>query len=169
MYFAPKILHNVTKVVRSMLKKKKKKMQLQHQMKRSFSFTSLWLTWASEDKWNHLSSFFSDSPVFISHPHFFNADPVLLDYVQGLKPTEEEHGLFIDIHPVSAYTHTRTTFILNTVSETKDINTHTVQRCSLFRMTLLNCIYKIDFCSTDVIFFPRYDKQEETLGDLRSF
>lgn len=49
-----------------------------------------------------------DSPVFISHPHFFNADPVLLDFVQGLSPNEEEHGLFIDIHPVSARTHART-------------------------------------------------------------
>ncbi|XP_058473348.1 scavenger receptor class B member 1 isoform X1 [Solea solea] len=39
------------------------------------------------------------SPVFISHPHFYNADPVLLDYVQGLSPNEDEHGLFIDIHP----------------------------------------------------------------------
>ncbi|KAM6984892.1 scavenger receptor class B member 1 [Aplochiton taeniatus] len=41
----------------------------------------------------------TDSPVFISHPHFYNADPVLLDYVQGLRPTEDQHGLFIDIHP----------------------------------------------------------------------
>lgn len=40
-----------------------------------------------------------NSPVFISHPHFFNADPVLLNFIQGLHPTEEEHGLFIDIHP----------------------------------------------------------------------
>ncbi|TNM92057.1 hypothetical protein fugu_019069 [Takifugu bimaculatus] len=42
-----------------------------------------------------------DSPVFISHPHFFNADPVLLDYVHGLSPNEEDHGLFIDIHPLT--------------------------------------------------------------------
>ncbi|XP_047426294.1 scavenger receptor class B member 1 isoform X1 [Mugil cephalus] len=40
-----------------------------------------------------------NSPVFISHPHFYNADPVLLDYVMGLHPSESEHGLFIDIHP----------------------------------------------------------------------
>ena len=46
----------------------------------------------------------TESPVFISHPHFFNADPVLLDYVDGLHPNEEEHGLFIDIHPVSTQT-----------------------------------------------------------------
>ncbi|KAM8853546.1 scavenger receptor class B member 1 isoform 2-T3 [Synchiropus picturatus] len=47
----------------------------------------------------NVSSCRSKSPVFISHPHFFNADPVLLDYVEGLNPTEDEHGLFIDIHP----------------------------------------------------------------------
>ncbi|XP_051539823.1 scavenger receptor class B member 1-like isoform X1 [Myxocyprinus asiaticus] len=40
-----------------------------------------------------------NSPVFISHPHFYNADPVLLDTVNGLSPNEEEHGLFIDVHP----------------------------------------------------------------------
>uniref|UniRef100_A0AAR2ISX2 Scavenger receptor class B member 1 n=1 Tax=Pygocentrus nattereri TaxID=42514 RepID=A0AAR2ISX2_PYGNA len=40
------------------------------------------------------------SPVFISHPHFYNADPALLETVSGLNPNEEDHGLFIDIHPV---------------------------------------------------------------------
>uniref|UniRef100_A0A3P9L304 Scavenger receptor class B member 1 n=1 Tax=Oryzias latipes TaxID=8090 RepID=A0A3P9L304_ORYLA len=49
----------------------------------------------------NVSSCRHNSPVFISHPHFFNADPVLLDYVLGLNPTEEEHGLFIDIHPLT--------------------------------------------------------------------
>lgn len=47
----------------------------------------------------NVSSCRQNSPVFISHPHFFNADPVLLDFVRGLAPTEREHGLFIDIHP----------------------------------------------------------------------
>ncbi|KAM8828243.1 scavenger receptor class B member 1 isoform 3-T3 [Spinachia spinachia] len=49
----------------------------------------------------NVSSCRHNSPVFISHPHFFNADPVLLDSVQGLRPTEDEHGLFIDIHPLT--------------------------------------------------------------------
>ncbi|XP_060751776.1 scavenger receptor class B member 1 [Tachysurus vachellii] len=40
-----------------------------------------------------------NSPVFISHPHFYNADPFLLQTVNGLSPNENEHGLFIDIHP----------------------------------------------------------------------
>uniref|UniRef100_A0A8C6U741 Scavenger receptor class B member 1 n=1 Tax=Neogobius melanostomus TaxID=47308 RepID=A0A8C6U741_9GOBI len=47
----------------------------------------------------NVSSCRQNSPVFISHPHFFNGDPVLRDFVQGLAPTEREHGLFIDIHP----------------------------------------------------------------------
>ncbi|XP_015221424.1 scavenger receptor class B member 1 isoform X2 [Lepisosteus oculatus] len=40
-----------------------------------------------------------DSPSFLSHPHFLNGDPVLREFVLGLSPSEEEHGLFIDIHP----------------------------------------------------------------------
>ncbi|KAG7233606.1 hypothetical protein INR49_006804 [Caranx melampygus] len=47
----------------------------------------------------NVSSCRQNSPVFISHPHFFNGDPALLDTVQGLSPNEDEHGLFIDIHP----------------------------------------------------------------------
>ncbi|XP_063065886.1 scavenger receptor class B member 1 isoform X2 [Engraulis encrasicolus] len=41
----------------------------------------------------------NNSPMFISQPHFFNADPGLLDTVMGLSPNEDDHGLFIDIHP----------------------------------------------------------------------
>ncbi|XP_043571268.1 scavenger receptor class B member 1-like isoform X2 [Chiloscyllium plagiosum] len=41
------------------------------------------------------------SQVFISHPHFYNADPVLWEAIKGLHPNEREHALFIDIHPLS--------------------------------------------------------------------
>lgn len=44
--------------------------------------------------------FLLGSPAFISHPHFYNADPALLQTVNGLSPNEQDHGLFIDIHPV---------------------------------------------------------------------
>ncbi|XP_034048401.1 scavenger receptor class B member 1 isoform X2 [Thalassophryne amazonica] len=47
----------------------------------------------------NVSSCRHNSPVFLSNPHFYDADPVLLEYVHGLHPSEEEHGLFIDIHP----------------------------------------------------------------------
>ncbi|XP_053639993.2 protein croquemort-like [Cherax quadricarinatus] len=40
------------------------------------------------------------SPAFISFPHFLNADPFLLDGVEGMTPPEEEiHSFFIDIIP----------------------------------------------------------------------
>lgn len=42
-----------------------------------------------------------DAPLFLSHPHFYNADPVLAEAVLGLHPNQEEHSLFLDIHPVS--------------------------------------------------------------------
>lgn len=39
------------------------------------------------------------APAFISFPHFFNADPYLLNMVNGLKPEEEKHAFYMDIIP----------------------------------------------------------------------
>ncbi|XP_008837471.1 scavenger receptor class B member 1 isoform X2 [Nannospalax galili] len=41
------------------------------------------------------------APLFLSHPHFYNADPVLSEAVAGLHPNPREHSLFLDIHPVT--------------------------------------------------------------------
>ncbi|XP_063081556.1 scavenger receptor class B member 1 isoform X3 [Cavia porcellus] len=41
------------------------------------------------------------APLFLSHPHFYNADPVLAERVLGLHPNAEEHALFLDIHPAN--------------------------------------------------------------------
>ncbi|CAK7314779.1 scavenger receptor class B member 1 isoform X1 [Vulpes vulpes] len=42
-----------------------------------------------------------NAPLFLSHPHFYNADPMLAEAVLGLHPNQEEHSLFLDIHPVT--------------------------------------------------------------------
>ncbi|XP_039213237.1 scavenger receptor class B member 1 isoform X2 [Crotalus tigris] len=49
----------------------------------------------------NISSCQSNAPVFISQPHFFNADPALLDTVEGLHPNKKDHDLFVDIHPLT--------------------------------------------------------------------
>ncbi|OCT98363.1 scavenger receptor class B member 1 isoform X1 [Xenopus laevis] len=42
-----------------------------------------------------------NAPLFLSFPHFFNADPSFLESVDGLHPTEELHSLFLDLHPLT--------------------------------------------------------------------
>ncbi|XP_030814535.1 scavenger receptor class B member 1 [Camarhynchus parvulus] len=42
-----------------------------------------------------------NAPMFISHPHFYNADPSLVNAVEGLHPSKEQHGLFLDVHPMT--------------------------------------------------------------------
>lgn len=42
-----------------------------------------------------------DAPVYLSFPHFYNADPKLLEDVEGLSPDQEKHETFLKIQPVS--------------------------------------------------------------------
>ncbi|NXU87725.1 SCRB1 protein, partial [Xiphorhynchus elegans] len=42
-----------------------------------------------------------NAPMFISHPHFYNADPSLVSAIEGLNPNKEEHALFLDVHPMT--------------------------------------------------------------------
>ncbi|XP_053938635.1 scavenger receptor class B member 1 isoform X2 [Cuculus canorus] len=49
----------------------------------------------------NVSSCRLNAPMFISHPHFYNADPVLVNAVEGLKPNKEQHALFLDVHPMT--------------------------------------------------------------------
>ena len=36
----------------------------------------------------------------LSWPHFFQADPKLLDAVEGLKPDQKKHQSYFDVQPV---------------------------------------------------------------------
>ncbi|KAK5644000.1 hypothetical protein RI129_007845 [Pyrocoelia pectoralis] len=48
-----------------------------------------------------VSKCYFDLPISISFPHFLNADPIAKTYVNGLKPSNEKHGSFVDIEPVT--------------------------------------------------------------------
>ena len=48
-----------------------------------------------------------DGPVLISWPHLFQADPKLLERVEGLDPVAEKHQSFMDIQPVSFFFKSR--------------------------------------------------------------
>lgn len=45
--------------------------------------------------------FFAAAPVYLSFPHFYQADAELLDAVVGLKPVPELHGTYFKIQPVN--------------------------------------------------------------------
>ena len=47
-------------------------------------------------------SFISDAPVYLSYPHFLQADQSLLDAVEGMTPDVEKHGTYFKIQPVSS-------------------------------------------------------------------
>lgn len=48
--------------------------------------------------------FFSDAPVYLSYPHFYDADPTLLEPFEGLKPDKKRHETYFYIQDVS-YEH----------------------------------------------------------------
>nr|CAD7603521.1 unnamed protein product [Timema genevievae] len=39
------------------------------------------------------------APAFISYPHFYQADQVYLDQVEGMKPDEEKHRFYVTLEP----------------------------------------------------------------------
>lgn len=43
-----------------------------------------------------------DIPAAVSQPHFYNADPSLLNEVDGMKPDKEKHRTILAMNPVSS-------------------------------------------------------------------
>lgn len=40
------------------------------------------------------------APVFMSFPHFYNADPFYSQQVDGMKPDKNKHEFFVALEPV---------------------------------------------------------------------
>lgn len=51
----------------------------------------------------NISSCRYGSPVFMSSPHFYAADPFYLNQVEGLAPSKENHESYFTLEPVSYY------------------------------------------------------------------
>lgn len=49
----------------------------------------------------NISSCRYGSPVFMSFPHYYAADPFYLNEVQGLEASKEKHESYITLEPVS--------------------------------------------------------------------
>ena len=43
------------------------------------------------------------APVFMSFPHFYQADPDYLTSVEGMKPDRDKHRFYIAVEPVSFF------------------------------------------------------------------
>lgn len=48
----------------------------------------------------NISSCRFGTPVFMSYPHFYAADPFYLDQVEGMEPDEEKHQFYMTFEPV---------------------------------------------------------------------
>lgn len=47
----------------------------------------------------NVSSCWFDAPVFMSYPHFYNADPYYVDALVGMQPKQEDHELYVVLEP----------------------------------------------------------------------
>lgn len=45
-----------------------------------------------------------DTPLFVSYPHFYNADPIYLNAVEGLQPKKELHESYVVYEPTTGFT-----------------------------------------------------------------
>lgn len=57
----------------------------------------------------------SDAPVYLSFPHFYKADPNLMEPFEGLKPVKEKHENYMKIQPVSLLNKILTIYYNNSV------------------------------------------------------
>lgn len=54
-----------------------------------------------------------NTPVFMSFPHYYGADPYYLNMVEGLNPIKEKHQFYMTLDPVSCANFWKVSNILN--------------------------------------------------------
>ena len=64
--------------------------------------------WAVEDCYQYcrdgflrVGNCYGGIPIIMTAPHFWNADPDLLNQMEGLEPVSEKHDTFLDIEPIT--------------------------------------------------------------------
>lgn len=40
------------------------------------------------------------APIVVSFPHFYQADPMYINAIDGLSPNKDEHETYLDLQPV---------------------------------------------------------------------
>ncbi|KAL0101923.1 hypothetical protein PUN28_018466 [Cardiocondyla obscurior] len=64
------------------------------------------------------------APVFISLPHFYKGDPVLLDQVEGLAPNDKEHSFTVTLEPMTGLPlEVKARFQINVLLQSSEIVT----------------------------------------------
>lgn len=63
----------------------------------------------------NISSCRFGTPVFMSYPHFYNADPYYLNLLEGMKPEKDKHELYMTLEPVK-YSLSYLNFYKNNIS-----------------------------------------------------
>jgi hypothetical protein len=64
----------------------------------------------------------NEAPIFISNPHFFNADTYYVSQVSGLQPEADKHQFYLTLEPVSQNKGTRQTVYVQRNTTARTIN-----------------------------------------------
>ncbi|XP_011499316.1 PREDICTED: sensory neuron membrane protein 1-like [Ceratosolen solmsi marchali] len=79
------------------------------------------------------------SPIIVTNPHFFLADPYYKDLIDGMKPDKEKHMIIIDIDPftgipINVHTRAQLNILVNKVEKMKQLNNYREALLPIFWM-----------------------------------
>lgn len=58
------------------------------------------MDWHTHSLTHLFAHFLEGAPIVVSFPHFYQADPMYINAVDGLNPNKEEHETYLDLQPV---------------------------------------------------------------------